>query len=90
MRKLKKYKVMKTQENEHIYADIRKNMNSEEFEKSIKNVVNDYNISKDEKVVQLFKLGLYPTDIIEHIRVGLAEVYYILDLANKEGKFNDK
>ena len=85
-----KEKVMKTQENEHIYADVRKNMNSEEFEKSIESVVNDYNVSKEEKVVKLFKLGLYPTDIIEHIRVGLAEVYYILDLAKKEGKFNDK
>ena len=81
---------MKTQENEHIYADVRKQMNSEEFEKSIKNVVNDYNISEDEKVVQLFKLGLYATDIIEYTRVGLAEVIYILYLANKEGKFNDK
>ena len=81
---------MKTQGNEHIYADVRKNMNSEEFEKSIESVVNDYNVSKEEKVVKMFKLGLYPVDIIEYIRVGLAEVYYILDLAKKEGKFNDK
>ena len=82
--------IMKTQEKEHIYADVRKSMNSEEFEKSIESVVNDYNVSKEEKVVKLFKLGLYPTDILEYIRVGLAEVYYILDLAKKEGKFNDK
>lgn len=81
---------MKTQGNEHIYADVRKSMNSEEFEKSIESVLNDYNVSKEEKVVKLFKLGLYPTDILEYIRVGLAEVYYILDLAKKEGKFNDK
>jgi len=83
-------KVMKTQENGHIYADVRKNMNSEEFEKSIESVLNDYNVGKEEKVVKLFKIGLYPIDIIEYIKVGLAEVYYILDLAKKEGKFNDK
>ena len=81
---------MKTREKEHIYADVRKSMNSEEFEKSIESVLNDYNVSKEEKVVKLFKLGLYPVDILEYIRVGLAEVYYILDLAKKEGKFNDK
>ena len=81
---------METKENKHIYADVRKNMNSEEFEKSIESVLNDYNVSKEEKVVKLFKLGLYPTDILEYIRVGLAEVYYILDIAKKEGKFNDK
>ena len=78
-------KVMRTQENGHIYADVRKNMNS-----SIESVVNDYNLSKEEKVVKLFKLGLYPTDILDHIRVGLAEVYSILYLAKKEGKFNKK
>jgi len=65
-------------------------MNSEEFEKSIESVLNDYNVSKEEKVVRMFKLGLYPVDILEYIRVGLAEVYYILDIAKKEGKFNDK